>query len=131
MIFSKEAAPTRIALAHRKRVSAGPSKLQRSNEEVCHISLNVTARDAPAVLRQKTVAVSKDARQGSARVVPFVDDLLEHAGIGMLRNKTCSQHLDAFAGNLLDNRRIVKETPATELHQVAELPRVHAKFVLV
>src|SRR6202165_6289088 len=49
----------------------------------------------------------------------------------MLRYETCSQHLYALASHLLHNRRIVHEPPATERHQVAELPRVNAKFVLV
>src|SRR5260370_42083493 len=49
----------------------------------------------------------------------------------MLWNETCSQHLDALPRDLLHNRRIVHEPPATERHQVAELTRVNAEFVLV
>src|SRR6266404_9805010 len=49
----------------------------------------------------------------------------------MLRNKTCSQHLDSLASDFLHDRGIVHKPPATEWHQVAELPRVNTKFVLV
>src|SRR5438876_5939005 len=49
----------------------------------------------------------------------------------MLRNKTCSQHLDTLASDFLHDRGIVHKPPATEWHQVAELPRVNTKFVLI
>ena len=72
-------------------------------KEASNVSLNVVARDPSAVLQQKSVGVSEDTSQSPACVVPFVDDLLEHAGIGMLRNETHSQHFDTFACNLLND----------------------------
>jgi len=49
----------------------------------------------------------------------------------MLRYKTCSKHFDALARNFLDDGRIVHESPATERHQVVELSRQDAEFMLV
>src|SRR4029077_3227249 len=96
-----------------------------------HIALNVTAGYTAAVLGEQAIGFREDARHGTARVVPFIDHLLEDARLGMLWKKTSSKHFDALARDLLHDRRIVHEPPATERHQIIELSRVDAEFVLV
>src|SRR3954466_2692041 len=49
----------------------------------------------------------------------------------MLRDKTYPQHFDPLSRDLLHNRRIIQEPPATEGHEIVEFSRVYAEFVLV
>lgn len=88
-------------------------------------------RNAPAGLHEVAVFVCKDLGKNAAAVVPFVNQLIEDSGIGMLGNEAGSEQFDAHALDLLDEAGIVEEPPAAEDHQVAEFPGGDAKFVLV
>src|SRR5262249_33585510 len=72
-----------------------------------------------------------DGPDDPPRVGPFVDDLLQNARVGMLRNEAGAQHLNALARNFLDDGSVVHEPPAPEGQQVAELSRKYAEFVLI
>src|SRR6266851_1119129 len=49
----------------------------------------------------------------------------------MLWDKTGTEQFNPLSRDFLHNRRIVHEPPASEGHQVAEFPRIHAKLVLI
>ena len=100
-------------------------------EQAVHIALYILPRHRTPITGQQSVAVTQHLRHGGARVPPFVEDLLEHPRIGMLRNETRPQQLNALPRNLFHNGRIVQEPPASEGHEVTELAGVHAEFVLV
>src|SRR5688572_8176493 len=64
-------------------------------------------------------------------MVPLVDDLVEHARVGMLRGETQAEQLQTHPGDFLDQERDVGEPPAAENVQVAKFSREDAKLVLV
>ena len=62
---------------------------------------------------------------------PFINQLLQDARVGMLRDEACAQHFQALGGDLGDDRRIVEKPPAAERYQIAKLSRSDTKLVLV
>mmetsp|Transcript_20570 Transcript_20570/g.57146 ORF Transcript_20570/g.57146 Transcript_20570/m.57146 type:complete len:268 (+) Transcript_20570:286-1089(+) len=62
---------------------------------------------------------------------PLIHELVEHPCVGVLASKRRAEHLEAHPGRLVDDGRIVAEPPTSVHVQVAELPRDHAKLVLV
>ncbi len=114
-----------------RRAGAGNPGFGVGAEQARDVALNVGASDGAAVFGKQAIAFGEDGREGAAGVGPFVDDLLENAGIGMLRNKTGAEHFDSFARDLLDDGGIVHEPPATEREQVVKLARVNAELMLI
>src|SRR5579871_4846466 len=100
--------------------------LEIRTEQPRDIALDIGARHRPAILCQNSVGVGEDWGERPPGVSPFVDYLLEHPRIGVLRDKAGTQHFQALARDLLDNRRIVQEPPASERHQVIEFPGIDA-----
>src|SRR4029077_3071816 len=66
-----------------------------------------------------------------ASITPFIKDLLENQRIGKQRNEIRPQHFDTLPRDLFNNGRTAQEPPAPEGHEIAELSRVHAEFVLI
>ena len=64
-------------------------------------------------------------------MLPLVDQLIEHARIGMLRGEAQAQQFQAHARHLIDQAGIIEEPPAAEDMEVAEFTGEHAKFMLV
>ena len=100
-------------------------------KEARNVPLNIGARDAAAVFGQKAIVLRENRRECSARIAPFVDDLLENAGVGMLRDETRPEHFDSLTSDLFDDRWIVHEPPAAERHEVAEFSSQDAKLMLI
>lgn len=46
------------------------------------VSLDIAPGDSSSVFRQKAIVAGKDGSSGAAGIGPFVDDLLEDAGVG-------------------------------------------------
>ena len=95
------------------------------------IAVDILAFYRTAVLRQNPICVREDRRDGPPRVAPLVNHLFEHARIGVLRNEGGALHLQPLSRDLLDNRRIVEEPPASEGHEVREFARVDTQLVLI
>ena len=100
-------------------------------EEAGDIALNIAAGDRAAIFGQEAIVVRENGRESAARVRPFVDDLLEDAGVGMLGNEAGAQHFDAFAGDFFNDGRVVHEPPAAKGHEVVEFSSEDAKLVLI
>ncbi len=64
-----------------------------------------------------------------AGVIPFVDQLIEHSGVGMLRDEGKAQQFQAHGGDLFDQGGIVEKPPAAEGHQIGEFPGGDTEFV--
>src|SRR4051794_22077440 len=100
-------------------------------EQLMEIAANLASRDRTAVFRQYPVGLGEERRHRAPGVSPFVYDLLEDAGIRMLRDEAVAKHFDPLPSHFFDNGRIVQKPPASERQQVAEFPRVNAKLVLI
>src|SRR5437867_10476848 len=100
-------------------------------KQALHITRDLVAADLASIIRKQAIRIGQNSDQSSAGVPPFINQLFENPGIGMLGNETAAKHFNALAGNLFDNRRIVHEPPAAERHEVVELSSVHAQLVLV
>ena len=64
-------------------------------------------------------------------MVPFVNELIAHARVGMLRRDTQPDQLQPQARHLLDHVRHIGEPPATEDVQVPEFAGQHTETVLI
>ena len=93
--------------------------------------LNIVAPDAAPVFGEQPIRIGEDAGQNGAGILPFINQLLQNAGVRMLRDKGGSQHFKALLSDLFHNRRIIEKPPASEGHQVTEFSRTDAKFMLV
>lgn len=100
-------------------------------EEAGDVALDVAASDGAAIFGQEAIIFREDGRESSARVGPFVDDLLEDAGVGMLRDEAGAEHFDALARDFFNDRGVVHEPPAAEGHEVVEFSGEDAEFVLI
>jgi len=100
-------------------------------EQTLNIALNILPGYVAAIPEERAVGFSQNGGKGVARVAPLVDDLLENASVGMLRDEAGSEHFDPLPRNLFDNGRIVQEPPAPEGHEVIEFTGIHAQFVLI
>ena len=85
----------------------------------------------PAGGGEALVFVGEDARDDGAGVFPFVDDLVENAGVRMLRRKTQAEEFKPHAGDFVDESGDVGKPPAAEKMKVSELAGEHTGFVLV
>ena len=105
--------------------------LEIGPEETVDVAANIVTGDATAIFAEVLVAGGEDGREGAAGVAPFIDDLFEDAGVGVLRDEAGTEHFEAFAGHFLNDGRVIEEPPATEREQVGEFTGVDAEFVLV
>src|SRR5437660_8048601 len=62
---------------------------------------------------------------------PLVNDLFEHARVGMLRNETGPQQFNPLPRDFLHNRRIVHEPPASKRHQDRKSTRLNSSHVAI
>ena len=74
-----------------------------------HIVLNVLPGNSPAIAGERAISFRENGSEGAACITPFVDDLLENAGVGMLRDETGSEHLNALPGDFFHHRGIVQD----------------------
>ena len=100
-------------------------------EQTAKVILYVERRNSTAVSYEQLITLRENVLEGPACIVPFIDKLLEHSGIGVLRDEAHPQHLDSLPRNFFHDGRIVQKPPATEWQQVVELARVNAKLVLI
>ena len=105
--------------------------LEIGAEQAVDVAADVVTGDATAIFAEILVAGGEDGREGAAGVAPFIDDLFEDAGVGVLRDEAGTEHFEAFAGHFFHDGRVVEEPPATEREQVGELAGVDAEFMLV
>src|SRR5882724_7748765 len=106
-------------------------RFEVATEQTGYIMPDIFTRDGPPVFAQQSVRVGENRSHRAAGVAPFVNDLLQYTRVRVLRDKTGTQHLDAFARDFFHHRRVVEEPPATEWHQVREFARVDAELMLV
>src|SRR5712692_6000498 len=85
-------------------------------EKTVHVPLNISATYPTAIFVNQLVSICKNRRKSAARVPPFVDELFEHARVGMLWDETGTQQFNPLARDFFDHRRIVHEPPASERH---------------
>ena len=64
-------------------------------------------------------------------MLPFINDLIEDARVGVLGRKAQAEQFDPQPGDLLDQVRHIGEPPAAENVQITKLARQHAQLVLV
>src|SRR5436190_22693658 len=57
-------------------------------EERLNVPLDFSGVDLPPGFGQRRVFVYEDVRNDAARMLPFIDNLIQHARIRMLRGKT-------------------------------------------
>src|SRR5678815_5919900 len=105
--------------------------LKRAAEEVAHVAFDFGTRGFPAGGGEVFVFVGEHLREDRARVLPLVDELVEHAAVAVLRSHTQADQFEAHPRNLLDDRWVIEEPPAAEDVQVAKFARGDAKLVLV
>src|SRR5438034_6579885 len=73
-------------LRHAERMSPCLTKsLERASKKVFHVALDFRGRRSPSGARQGGILVRQHARKNFPEVGPLVNELLEHAGIRMLR----------------------------------------------
>src|SRR5690606_5148098 len=80
---------------------------------------------------QLLVFFGENARDNFARVPPFIKDLVENAGIGMLSGEAEAQQLDAHTGDFIDQAGNIRKPPAAKDMQIPELAGENAEFVLI
>lgn len=105
--------------------------LEIGPEETVDVAANVVTSDTAAIFTQVLVAGGEDGREGAAGVAPFIDDLFEDSGVGVLRDEAGAEHFEALARHFLNDGRVVEEPPAAEREQIGEFTGVDAEFVLV
>src|SRR5579883_577418 len=91
-----------------------------SAEKSHHVVMNSLMRYGAAVFGEQLVSVGKDRRHGTTRIAPFINHLFQYARVGVLRDKTHSEHLNPLPCDLFDNGGIIQEPPAAKGHQVTE-----------
>ena len=64
-------------------------------------------------------------------MLPFVNELIENACVGMLRSEAEAEQLDAHASDFVRQVRNIVEPPAAEDVEVAEFSSEDAKLVLI
>jgi len=90
------------------------------NLEQLTSSRDVLIGHMSAGVQQVAVFIRQHLRQNLSAVVPFVNQLVQNPGVGVLRDETGSEQLDAHSLDLFDQAGIVEEPPAAENHEVAE-----------
>src|SRR5712692_4132653 len=119
-------------LALPDEISSSPAEgFERPAEKVFYIPLNLTRRRFPARCRQVQILLRQETTHDGAKVPPFVNELVEHAGVGVLRREAQTDEFQPHPGDLLDEQRNVVEPPAAEEVEVAEFAGQHAKVLLV
>src|ERR1044072_2069283 len=102
-----------------------------AGKKASNVSGDLLRSDRTSTIQQLLVRIVERICNLPARVFPFVDQLLEHARVRVLRDEGLAQQLEPLARHLRHDRGIVQKPPTTKRHQVAELPRRHAQPVLV
>src|SRR5947207_7482191 len=83
-------------------------------EEPGNIALNILAPDGASVVGEQPIPICEDGGQNRPSVLPFINHLLQNAGVRMLWDKAGSEHFNTFPSNFFYDRRIVEEPPASE-----------------
>src|ERR1044072_1293967 len=96
-----------------------------------NVACDLVRRNSASTRQQSLVRISERVGDLFARVFPLVDQLLEHARIGVLRDETRAQQLQSLASDLRDDRRVIQKPPATKRHQIVKISRRHTQLVLV
>ena len=104
---------------------------KRAAEQILDVSFDFGASGLPAGLGQSGVFVGEYLRDDVSRVMPLIDNLIEHTGIRMLRSKAQAKQFEPQARDFVHEIRDVIEPPATKDVQVAKLPGKDSEFVLV
>ena len=77
------------------------------------------------------VFFGEDLGDNFSGVGPFVDELIEDAGVAVLGGEAEAEEFEAHAGDVFDERGIIEEPPAAEGVEVAELASGDAEGVLI
>ena len=109
----------------------GQKGLKIAAEQGGCIPLNVLQTDFSSRPGRPAIHLRHDAGNDLATVIPFIDQLVQNTGIGMLRHECPAEQLKPHLGDFSDQAGIVEKPPATERHQIAELPRHDAEFMLI
>src|SRR5688500_4793680 len=89
-----------------------------SSKKGLHIALNFGRCRLPSGGGEFVVFLHEDAANDSTRVAPLVNDLVEHASVGMLRGEAQPKQFEAHARDFFDEQADVREPPATEDMQI-------------
>ena len=96
-----------------------------------NVSANIILDQRPASRAELLILSHQYGSDRSEGMGPFVKELIQDPGIGMLWDKTGSEEFQARGGDFLDDTGIVEEPPAAKWYNVWEFPGGHAEFVLV
>ncbi len=110
---------------------SGAKSFKSTAKQVGDVAFDLRFGRLPASLGEVFVFFHQDAADDFAGMTPFIYELVQNAGVGVLRREAQAEHLDAHAGELVDDRWIVVEPPAAEDVQVAEFAGEHGQFELV
>src|SRR5437879_10293350 len=83
--------------------------LKFATKQCLNVSFNFDAADLPSGLGESGILIHQHVRDNTARVLPFINNLVEYSRIRMLRRKAQSKELDAHPGNLIDEERDIRE----------------------
>src|ERR1051325_7320270 len=111
--------------------SATAKALELAAKEAAHVAFDFGARDLPTCCGEVFVFFSEDFPDRRARVVPLVNDLIEHARVGVLWRHAEADEFQAHASHFVDHLWNVREPPAAEDVEVAEFSRENAEFMLI
>ncbi len=100
-------------------------------EHEADVALDFRRCDAAACVLEVGILISQDLRQNSAAVAPFIEELIQNAGVRVLRDEAGAEQFDAHALDFFDEAGIVEEPPAAEDHEVAEFAGGDAQLVLI
>ena len=106
-------------------------EFERATEEGEDIARDFLWGGFPAGEGEVLVFVGEDLPDNFSGVGPFVDELIEDAGVAVLRGEAEAEEFEAHAGDVFDERGIIEEPPAAEGVEVAKLASGDAEGVLI
>ena len=95
------------------------------------VALDVRGGEGPARGAERFVFVDEDGCDDADGVRPFVEQLVQDAGVGVLGYKAGAEEFEAFGCYFPDDAGVVQEPPAAKGVYVGEFATRDAEFVLV
>jgi hypothetical protein len=100
----------------RKSMSDSYPFAKISRKQFFGIAFNFLTRHATSIVQQIFIRIEKGITDKAARVIPFVNKLVENSRIRVLRDKTRSQKFESLTRDFGDNRGIIHKPPTAKRH---------------